>query len=252
MAFAQKNVLGEKEAAKVLVPLLYVTNKPETIPFNDLPEEYFIKANHASGWYVLAGSIEEHKKYTIFYNGNTTALNDCKKTRNEIIANCRNWLSLPYSFHAYEWAYQKIKRKIVIEKLLRDINGKMPADYKFIVFHGKCQLIQVVDDKYLNMKKAWYTPEWKFLTFIGHAKQNVHMKRPKNLKSMIAFAELLGKPFDFIRVDLYSVDNHIYFGELTSYPLSGRIPFNPASYDFELGSKWKIIPGYWKSASLTD
>jgi len=125
----------------------------------------------------------------------------------------------------------------------------MPADYKFIVYHGKCYLVQFVDDKYSNMKNAWYTPEWEFINFKEHVKQTFHIKKPKNLKSMIALAELLGKPFDFIRVDLYSVDNHIYFGELTSYPLSGRAKFNPVSYDFELGEKWKISPGYWKSGS---
>ena len=63
---------------------------------------------------------------------------------------------------------------------------------------------------------------------------------------MIELAELLGKPFDFIRVDLYSVNNCIYFGELTNYPLSGRTPFNPVSYDYELGAKWKVTPKYWK------
>jgi len=61
-----KNVLGEREAEKILIPLLYVTDKPETIPFNSLPEEYVIKANHASGWYILAESTGEQKNILSF------------------------------------------------------------------------------------------------------------------------------------------------------------------------------------------
>jgi len=63
---------------------------------------------------------------------------------------------------------------------------------------------------------------------------------------MIELAEILGKPFDYIRVDLYLIDNNIYFGELTNYPMSGKILFKPKSLDFEVGSKWKLVLGYWK------
>ena len=33
--------------------LLYVTDKPETIPFDSLPENYFVKANHGCDWNIL-------------------------------------------------------------------------------------------------------------------------------------------------------------------------------------------------------
>jgi hypothetical protein len=97
-----KDVLGQQEAEKILIPLLYVTDKPETIPFDDLPEEYIIKSNHASGWNMIVEKTSP------------------PVNRKQIIAQCRKWLSKPYGLKRHEWAYQKIKRKIVIEKLLRD------------------------------------------------------------------------------------------------------------------------------------
>ncbi|MFH2067840.1 MAG: ATP-grasp fold amidoligase family protein [Candidatus Omnitrophota bacterium] len=73
-----------------------------------------------------------------------------------------------------------------------------------------------------------------------------YMEKPVQLDSMISLAELLGTPFDFIRVDLYLVNGRIYFGALTNYPESGRTSFTPVSHDFELGSKWKLVHEYWK------
>jgi hypothetical protein len=241
-----KEVLGEKEAEKILVPLFYVTDKPETVPFDNLKEEYIIKPNHASGWYIFAKVTESQRRYTIIEDGKTNILIDCKETRSEIINICKNWLSRPYGFHQHEWAYQKIIRKIIIEKLLRDSNGKIPTDYKFIVFNGKCHSILVQNDRFVDLNRARYTPEWRYVSVNGLSRQAGYQKKPENLQYMIDLAELLSKPFDFVRVDLMLVESQIYFGELTNYPASGAMPYNPLSYDFELGSKWKVVPGYWK------
>lgn len=221
-------ILGEKGAQDILVPLLYVTDKPETIPFDNLPEEYIIKPNHASGRHII---IEK-----------SSVVN-----RRQIIVQCRKWLSKPYGLKAHEWAYQRINRKIVVEKLLRDENGRLPNDYKFFIFHGKCDLIIVVYERFVDKSVSYYTPEWELLDIRDKDKQATYrQRRPENLDSMISLAELLGAHFDAVRVDLYLINKKIYFGELTNYSLSGRSGLAPRSYDYELGSKWKIVPGYWR------
>ncbi|HBL8822676.1 TPA: hypothetical protein LTW40_003387, partial [Enterobacter hormaechei] len=53
-------------------------------------------------------------------------------------------------------------------------------------------------------------------------------------------AELLAKPFPFVRVDFYLVDSKIFFGELTFHPTSGFGRFYPSYYDFKYGSKLKL------------
>jgi hypothetical protein len=242
-----KEVLGDKEAEKILIPLHYVADKPESIPFEDLKGEYVVKPNHASGKIILAEVIDGQKRYKIIEGENKKSiLTDSKDSRDEIIKVCQKWLSMPYGFQTHQWAYQPIKRKIVIEKLLRDNGGKIPADYRFTIFHGNCYAITVWYDRFIDLKMCRYTPEWEYISAKGGIKQADYVKKPKNLKAMKGFAKKLGKPFDFVRVDLYLVDNNIYFGELTNYSASGKIAFHPVSYDFELGSNWKITPKYWK------
>jgi len=52
-------------------------------------------------------------------------------------------------------------------------------------------------------------------------------------------AESLAEDFDFIRVDLYDVDDKIYFGELTPYPGGVSAQFLPISADKALGELWR-------------
>jgi hypothetical protein len=42
-----------------------------------------------------------------------------------------------------------------------------------------------------------------------------------------------------MRVDLYNVENKIYFSELTPYPGGVSTKFEPESLDYALGEKWK-------------
>ena len=44
-----------------------------------------------------------------------------------------------------------------------------------------------------------------------------------------------------VRVDLYEVDGHPYFGEMTFYHHGGLVPFMPAKWDKIFGD-WKKLP----------
>lgn len=234
-----KNILGEKNAVKILIPLLYVTDNPETIPFDMFSDEYVIKPNHASRMIILAENIEKQKKYTLLERKKTTEFFDCKTSREDIIRICKKWLSFPYGFHNHEWAYQKIKRKIIVEKLLRDSKGRIPDDYKFNMFDGKCGVIDFCTNRFIDLSYSSYDQNWKLLP-VTWDRQGPIIKKPVLLKEMLLIAEKLSKGFDYIRVDLYALDNQIYFGELTNYPMSGATKFKPVSYDFKMGLLWKI------------
>ena len=57
---------------------------------------------------------------------------------------------------------------------------------------------------------------------------------------MLSIAERLSSPFDYVRVDFFKVSGRIFIGELTHYPVKGRAPFEPQSFDFELGEQWTL------------
>ena len=225
-----KQILGEDNADKLLIPLLYVTENPATIPFDDLPGEYIIKANHGS-------------RMNIIVERNTPV------SRQQIITQCRDWLIRRYGQRKHEWAYKKIKPKIIIEELIRTESGEIPEEYKFHIMNGKCQFIEVNSGRYTHKRKSSFDRNWNFLDIsdkTGKWDKGGFVQKPDNLDEMVELAENLGSPFDYIRVDLYSVNGRIFFGELTNYPQSGEYAFDPLSFDFELGSKWELKPDYWK------
>lgn len=64
--------------------------------------------------------------------------------------------------------------------------------------------------------------------------------KPTNLSQMLEVAKVLSEDFPAVRVDLYNVSGKIIFGELTFYPWSGYVQFDPDEFDYELGEKFKI------------
>jgi hypothetical protein len=66
------------------------------------------------------------------------------------------------------------------------------------------------------------------------------MKKPKNLNKMLNITKTLANNFPFVRVDLYCINDKVYFGELTFYPWSGYINFTPNSFNYELGRKLEL------------
>jgi len=214
-----KEVLGEEKAEEILIPLLYVTDQPETIPFDRLPSSFIVKPNHASGCKIIVENGHYNQK--------------------EIIKTCRRWLKTAYGLWGLQWAYQPIKRKIVIEKLLLDDDGKIPKEFKFHMFHGKCKLVLVSLNRMHNPSKSFFDEKWNFLSVKRPPfPQKPKIKKPKNYEIMLELAEKLAEAFDFIRVDFYNLNGKIYFGELTHYPASGTMKFEPSSFDFELGKYW--------------
>jgi hypothetical protein len=57
---------------------------------------------------------------------------------------------------------------------------------------------------------------------------------------MVELAGCIGRPFDFMRVDLYNVDGALYLGELTPYPGGGLEPFEPRNLDVDMGAAWQL------------
>lgn len=178
-----------------------------------------MKANHASGWNKMVRNNEYDEK--------------------EIRNTCRKWLNTPYGLEKIEWSYQKLDRRVIFEKLLKDDDGKVPTDFKFFTFNGKVKLIQVDVDRFTNPRRTLYREDWTYVDATIKYPRGPKHSKPHNLDEMIELAETLGKPFEFVRVDLYTINNDIYVGELTHFPASGRSLFDPQDFDHTLGEIWR-------------
>lgn len=156
----------------------------------------------------------------------------------------RFWLSLRYG-GIREWCYQHIPPRLLVEELLRDATGEIPADYKFYVFHGRCRYVLVVRGRGKAETKDMYTADWTPVSVTFDRPRATHeIPPPPTLVRMREIAEALGRDTDFVRVDLYDLGDRIVFGELTNHPNAGRVNFSPRSFDAELGRWWQVPETY--------
>jgi hypothetical protein len=144
-----------------------------------------------------------------------------------------------------EWAYSRVPRRIIVEERLSRADGGIPADYKLFVFHGRCAYIQVDIDRFAERSHDFFDRDWNHLALRGGLPwADPTPPPPPHLAEMIDIAERLGAGTDFVRVDLYDVDGHVVFGELTSYPAGGDNPFDPEEWDEIFGRQWTVPRRY--------
>ena len=53
---------------------------------------------------------------------------------------------------------------------------------------------------------------------------------------MVKIDKKIASPFPFVRVDLYLINNKIYFSEMTFTPAKGTLIFDDDKADFEIGN----------------
>ena len=139
-----------------------------------------------------------------------------------------------------ERQYKNLKPGYIIEDLLTTDDKSDLKDYKFFVFRGKVEVIQVDIDRHTNHTRAFYSRSWENLYFSTfYPTYTGDIVRPESLDEMICIAENLGATFAFVRVDLYYESGQIYFGELTFDHGSGYEPFSKVEMDEYLGSLYK-------------
>lgn len=220
--YAVRQYVTDKLGPEVLPALLYETSRPEDIPFQRLPHKYVVTTNHASSW------------LRIVTDGNAV-------DKSELVARCKAWLSRNYFDESKEWQYKDITPRILVEEFLDGGDGNPPTDYKFFVFNGNVQFIQVDVDRYACHKRAIYDSHWNHTDCrFGPFAPLEHATRPDKLDLMIDYAQRLSNNIDFIRVDLYEVRGKVYFGELTFNPGGGVEQFSPPSWDRVFGDFWKV------------
>lgn len=195
------------------------TDLSELVGF-DFPERWILKANHRSQC-VYPGEG----------NPSLAALQDATS----------GWLDDWQASQLGEWAYGFANRTILLEEWIGD-GPAVPDDYKFFVFHGRVEMIQLDQDRFVGHKLSLYDREWNPVAASKSLWESAeHAPMPANLPEMIKIAETLGSHFDFMRIDLFATKNGIYFGETTPYPGGGLSRFKPHSFDVELGHKW-VLP----------
>lgn len=216
--YTARDYVAKTVGEQYLTRLYWHGLDPARIPFDQLPDTYVIKTNHASGQtIVVTGPVDEAA----------------------VVRKSNTWLKHNHYWEFREYQYYDIKPRIMIEELLDDGWDDGPLDYRFWCFNGVPTIIQATNHS--HSLQLFVDADWKPLDLhFDNEKSTTVVAAPENLAQMKQIASALAEKFDFVRVDLYNVHGRICFGELTFTPRAARFRFTPSSWDLTLGDAWAI------------
>ncbi len=218
-----REYISEKIGDKYLIPLIGMYKKAEDIPWNELPERFVLKCNHASGTNIIC--MDKSKL-------------DIPSAEKQLNA----WLKKNAFWSGREWCYKDIEPCIICEEYLETDDGLTPNDYKFMCFNGVPKLIQVHHDRYGNHTLDFMDENWKKTGIVqGPPNSTDEIPKPDEFDEMMEIARILSKDMYYARVDLYIVRHQVLFGEITMYPTSGFCLFDDPQTDIMLG-EWIKLP----------
>ncbi|MCL2896802.1 ATP-grasp fold amidoligase family protein [Brenneria tiliae] len=206
-----------------LVPLIYVYSD-----INSLKNDIFnlnhvvIKPNHGSG---MISFIDDY----LTYDNARKVLNDIKK-----------WMRIDFSNASCEYHYRNINKKILVEKMIGNINDP-PADYKFHIFKKRDEVffvLQVVERRrgqspifttYINNFespcKGYYSVSEKDCDIARKALN-------ESIKLMISI--------EYARIDWLIHNSKLYFSEITLTPAAGFATGLGKELDLLMGQHWEL------------
>ena len=213
------DIIGEE----YIIPTLGIYDSFDEIDFNQLPDRFVLKCTHNSGGIVI-----------------------CKNKKSFNKESARRFLTKYLHKNPFwsnrEYPYKNVAPRIIAEKFMVDESGTELKDYKFFCFDGKCKMLFVATDRPHDTKFDFYDLDFNHLPFTnGHPCSTKEIKKPSHFEDMIKIAERLSMGMAHVRVDLYNINGHIYFGELTFFHWSGTMPFDPEEWDYKIG-EWLRLP----------
>ena len=214
-----RDYLKEINEEDKLIPIYGIFDRFDDIDFSSLPNQFVMKCTHASGFNYLVKNKDEL---------------DIKKLRKMF----NKFLKTDYGKKTVEPHYSKIKPRIIIEKAITDLSS-LPDEYKIHVFNGKAKYLYLVTGRGKDIKYNNYYIDWTPFNeaqFNGWDTSEEQLKKPEQFDDMVKFAEKIASPFPFVRVDLYLINNKIYFSEMTFTPAKGTLIFDDDKADFEIGN----------------
>lgn len=219
------NIIGQD----YIIPTLLVWDDVGEVDFEKLPNQFVLKTTHGGG---------------------SCGVVICNDKKVFDIVKAKKKLSKAMRMDLYniwrEWPYKNVPKKIFAEKFMKDDSSKELKDYKFFCFNGEPKLCQVISDRQIDERIDFFDMKWERINGLvgltpGVKNSSCYIPRPKSFDTMKIIATKLSQNIPFVRVDLYEINGHCYFGEITFYPASGMGYFRPYFWNEKIGS-WLILP----------
>ena len=209
-------ILGEE----YVIPTLGVWDSFDDIDFDKLPNKFVLKTTNGGG---SIGVVICHDKSKL----------DLFKAKQNI----EKGLKLNLYRKLREWPYKGVKPRIIAEQMLEDKSGDL-HDYKFYCFNGEPKFLLVSSNRFTNHNFTYFDLDFNKMDIssVMGAQSSMVPEKPNNFEEMKDVVKKLCKDMSHVRVDLYSCNNHVYFGEMTFYDSSGYDNFSSDEWDVKIGS----------------
>lgn len=206
-----------------VIPTIGVYDSFDEIDPDALPASFVLKCTHDSGGIVI---VPDKTRF------------DAAAARKKL----NKYLRRKFFYHGREWPYKSVAPRIIAEEYV-EAGGDLP-DYKIHCFNGEPKIVLVCRGRNSKdgMTEDFYDTDWNRLPVKRPDIPNSVRPDPppERLKEMLDIAARLSEGISFVRVDLYEAGDRVLFGEMTFYPASGFKPFEPVSFDRELGDMLKL------------
>jgi len=190
-----------------IAPIIRILSYPNDFSKKDINHSHIIKSSHGSKWNININKL--------------TCVESVKQS-------LREWNRV-YSY-TEERQYTYIKPRFFIEQKVDGITGQADT-YMFRCIYGKPVIVSV---KYGagNLQNI-YDIHWNSIM----PNELGEIDKPLYYDKMLNIACLLSKPFEFVRIDFFYINNIIYFSEFTFTPCSGHQTFS-MDIEVEYGRLW--------------
>ncbi len=208
--YAVRDYVKQCCCAEILNDLYYAWDSVDEINWDELPNQFVIKWNFGCGQNLIC------------FDKSKLDIEDAKRK-------LKQWYRIHDTFYLTysEMQYHGISPKLICEKLIETENGDVPVDYKLYCFRGKPHCVLLCANR-SKMKRGaeyyFFDKEWNLKRYNNagkNAPSDFTMPKPVGIEKVFEYAEILSKPFPFVRADFYLEKGKVTFGELTFTPCGG-------------------------------
>ncbi len=205
-----------------IIPTIAVYDRVEDIDFDALPNQFVLKCTHDSGGIVVCKD---------------KAKLDIEAAKKKL----GKGLKTDFYYQTREWPYKAVKPRIIAEQYLVDESGYELKDYKWLCFDGEPKVLLIMSDRGLETEETkldYFDMDFNHFPVCtkGYANSSKKLSRPVGFDKMKELAAKLSKGMMQVRIDFYDIKGKVYFGEITFFQGSGRMPFEPQEWDYKFGS----------------
>ena len=218
-----KEYVDAKLGSGYTVPIIKVYDDVFDIDLDELPDQFALKVNWATGCNLI---IKNKKNVKI----------------DKVRAILERW-TLPWEtsyYGTFNRGYRRVKPVVFAEEYM-DI-PENSIEYKAFCFNGKVKFT-LIELGYFGKKpkRAYYDRQWNEVPYYWGSIDKVRIpQKPHVYDEIVKIAGIIAEPIPYVRVDFYDIHGHLYVGELTFYSGGGFSKLNPREWDYALGDDLDI------------